>query len=108
MPGAPVLDSFALLSFLQDEPGSATVAALLEKAGHRQQPVHMTELSYAEIQSTIRRQNGEAAWRMVAGELAALPIEFHPIDRRLADFTADFRTRHNLSLASATTAALAK
>jgi uncharacterized protein len=108
MPGSAVLDSFALLSFLRDEPGGEKVATLLEKAGQREQPVHMTEVNYAETQYIIRRKDGDAAWRVVAGELAALPIEFHPADRRLADLAADFKSRFKLSLADAFAAGLAK
>lgn len=108
MPASPVLDSFALLSFLRDEPGAEKMATLLAKAGEREQPLHMTEVNYAEVQYIIRRKDGEAAWRMVAGELAALPIEFHPADRRLADQAAEFKTRFKLSLADAFAAALAK
>jgi predicted nucleic acid-binding protein len=108
MPASPVLDSFALLSFLRDESGGEKVAALLEKAGQREQPVQMTEVNYAEIQYIIRRKDGDAAWRVVASELPALPIEFHPADRRLADLAADFKTRFKLSLADAFAAALAK
>jgi uncharacterized protein with PIN domain len=76
MPASPVLDSFALLSFLRDEPGAEKVAALLEKAEHREQPLHMSEVNYAEVQYIIRRKDGEAAWRVAAGELAAQSIEF--------------------------------
>jgi uncharacterized protein len=108
MPASPVLDSFALLAFLRDEPGSDKVAAILEKAGTREQPVHMTEVNYAEVQYIVRRKDGEAAWRTVAGELVAMPIQFHPADRTLADIAADFKTRFKLSLADAFAAALAK
>ena len=44
----------------------------------------------------------------VAGELPALPIEFHPVTRALADVAADFKARYKLSLADAFAAALAK
>jgi len=108
MPASPVLDSFALLTFLRDEPGSDKVAALLEKAGTREQPVHMTEVNYAEVQYIVRRKDGDPAWRTVAGELLAMPIEFHPADRPLADIAADLKTRFKLSLADAFAAALAK
>jgi predicted nucleic acid-binding protein len=108
MPASPVLDSFALLAFLRDEPGSEQVAAILEKAGEREQPVHMTEVNYAEVQYIVRRKDGEAAWRVVSGELVAMPIEFHPADRQLADLAADFKTRYKLSLADCFAAALAK
>ena len=108
MPGAPVLDSHALLRLLRDEPGAEAVSLILEKAGQRDQPVHMTEVNYAEVQYTVRRRDGDAAWTAIANELRAAPIEFHAADRRLADMAADFKARHRISLADAFAAALAK
>jgi ribonuclease VapC len=108
MPAAPVLDSHALLKFLRDEPGAETVSLILEKAGQRDQPVHMTEVNYAEVQYMVRRKDGDAAWTAIANELRAAPIEFHPADRRLADMAADFKSRHKMSLTTAFAAALAK
>ncbi|HZM02707.1 MAG TPA: type II toxin-antitoxin system VapC family toxin [Candidatus Saccharimonadales bacterium] len=105
---APVLDSYALLALFRDEPGGGTVAALLERAGERDQPLHMTEVNYAEVQYMIRRKDGEAAWAAIAHELRAAPIEFHPITRRLSDLAADFKVRHKISLADAFAAALTK
>ena len=61
-----------------------------------------------EVQYTIRRKDGAGAWAAIAGELKAVPIEFHPADRRLADTAADFKARFKLSLADAFAAALAK
>jgi ribonuclease VapC len=108
MPAAPVLDSFALLALFRDEPGGETVAQILERAGQRDQPVHMTEVNYAEVQYIIRRKDGEAAWAAVANELKAAPIEFHPATRHLSDLAADFKARYKISLADAFAAALAK
>jgi len=108
MPAVPVLDSYALLALLRDEPGGETVGQLLERAGQRDQPVGMTEVNYAEVQYIIRRKDGDAAWAAVANELRAAPIEFHPVTRRLADLAADFKARYTLSLADACAAALAK
>ncbi len=108
MPAAQVLDSHALLALLRDEPGAEAVATILEKAGQRDHPVHMTEVNYAEVQYTIRRKDGDAAWATIAGELRAAPIEFHPADRRLADTAAEFKARFKISLADAFAAALAK
>ena len=108
MPAAQVLDSHALLALLRDEPGAEAVATILEKAGQRDQPVHMTEVNYAEVQYITRRKDGDAAWQTIAGELVAAPIQFHPADRRLADLAADFKSRFKISLADAFAAALAK
>ena len=108
MPAAPVLDSYALLALLRDEPGGESVSRILERAGQRDQPVHMTEVSYAEVQYIIRRKDGDAAWAAIANELKTAPIEFHPATRRLADLAAEFKARHKISLADAFAAALAK
>ena len=108
MPAAPVLDSFALLALFRDEPGGGTVADILERAGQRDQPVHMTEVNYAEVQYIVRMKDGDAAWAAIARELRAAPIEFHPADRRLADLAAGFKARYKISLAEAFAAALAK
>lgn len=108
MPAAPVLDSFALLAFLRGEAGDDQVAALLEKAGERDAPLHMTEVNYAEVKYIVIRRDGAARWAQVARDLPTLPIEFHPADRELADLAADFKSRVNFSLADAFAAALAK
>jgi ribonuclease VapC len=108
MTAAQVLDSYALLKLLRDEPGADAVAHILEKAGERDHPVHMTEVNYAEVQYMIRRKDGDVAWQTIAGELVAAPIQFHPADRALANTAADFKTRFEISLADAFAAALAK
>lgn len=108
MPAAQILDSHALLKFLRDEPGADMVAQILETAGERDQPVHMTEVNYAEVQYMIRRKDGDVAWHSIASELIAAPIEFHPADRRLADTAAMFKVRFKISLADAFAAALTK
>lgn len=108
MPASLVLDSYALLALLREEAGSEMVATLLETAGQRDQPVHMTEANYAEVQYIIRRKDGAAAWAGVADELQAAPIEFHSVDRRLADTAAELKARYRISLADAFAAALAK
>jgi predicted nucleic acid-binding protein len=108
MPAAQVLDSHALLKLLRDEPGADAVSRILEKAGERDYPVHMTEVNYAEVQYMIRRKDGDAAWQTIAGELVAAPIQFHPADRAMADTAANFKARFKISLADAFAAALAK
>jgi predicted nucleic acid-binding protein len=103
-----VLDSFALLAFLRGESGDEKVAALLERAGIRDEPLHMTEVNYAEVKYIVIRKDGQSRWDEVAGELPALPIEFHPATRALADMAADFKASYKLSLADAFAAALAR
>lgn len=103
-----VLDSFALLAFLRGEAGEDKVAALLERAGLRDEPVHMTEVNHAEVKYIVVRKDGADRWAEIAAELPALPIEFHPATRALSDLAADFKACYRLSLAAAFAAALAK
>ena len=108
MPSAPVLDSYALLTFLRGEPGEDLIAALLEKAGLRDAPLHMTEVNYAEVKYTVIRKDGPERLAEIARELPTLPIEFHAADHRLAELAADYKARFKISLADAFAAALAK
>ena len=107
MPGS-VLDSFALIAYLRDEPGADKVEGLLHKAATRHDPLHMTEVNYAEVQYIIIRKNGLAGWEAAAASLVSLPITFHPVTRELADIAARLKASHPISLAGAFAAALAK
>ena len=97
MPGS-VLDSFALIAYFRDEGGAHTVETLLHKAATRHEPLHMTEVNYAEVQYIIIRRNGLAGWQTVSERLVALPISFHPVTRELADMAARFKAWSRRSL----------
>ena len=105
---ATVLDSFALIAYFRGEPAGVPVKELLQKASRADKPVHMTEVNYAEVKSMILRKDGADGWKAAARVLVALPIEFHPADRELADVAGDLKSRFSLSLAGAFAAALAK
>ena len=107
MPGS-VLDSFALIAYLRDEAGADKVENLLHKAATRHEPLHMTEVNYAEVQYIIIRKNGLAGWETAAASLVSLPITFHPVTRELADIAARLKASHRISLADAFASALAK
>ena len=103
---AYVLDSFALLAYLQGEPAGKIVQGLLEDARVLGASIHMTEINYMEVKYILIRARGEAAWRREAPQFAALPITYHPCDRTLADAAVKFKIRYALSPADACAAAL--
>jgi len=105
---AKVLDSFALIAYFRDEPGAAIVENLLLNAGKKDNPLHMTDVDYAEVKYSIVRKDGAHAWEEAAKVLQGLPIDFHPTTREMADDAADFKGRFKMSLADAFAAALAK
>src|SRR5207253_10300952 len=102
------LDSFALITYFRDEAGADKVETLLHNAAIRHEPLHMTEVNYAEVQYIIIRKNGVAGWESIADHLVSLPITFHPVTRELADTAARFKAAHRISLADAFAAALSK
>lgn len=108
MPASQVLDSYALIAYFRDEPGGETVERLLTKAASSERQIHMTEANYAEVKYTLIRKDGPEAWEASSRILAGLPIEFHPVTRRLADTAAEYKSAHKMSLADAFAAALAK
>ena len=107
MPGS-VLDSFALITYFRDEAGADKVEALLHNAAIRHEPLHMTEVNYAEVQ--IHHYSQEWNDGMGIGRcppcLAANYV--HPVTRELADTAARLKAAHRISLADAFAAALAK
>lgn len=105
---ATVLDSYALLAYFRGEETAGAVRDLLHKAATSDRPLHMTEVSYAEVKYTLAKKDGARAWEQAADILKSLPVEFHPAGRALAETAADFKTRFRISLADAFAAALAK
>jgi len=103
-----VLDSHALLAFFRGEDVAVQVKDLLYKAASTDRPLHMTEVNYAEVKYMLVKKDGGDAWKQAADILTSLPIEFHPVDRQLADFAADLKARHKISVAAAFAAALTK
>jgi predicted nucleic acid-binding protein len=107
MPGR-VLDSFALIAYFRDEPGGEAMENLLVAAGKKNNPLHMSDVNYAEVKYSIVKKEGAEAWRGAAKVLQGLPIDFHATNRVVADIAADFKARFKISLADAFAAALAK
>lgn len=103
-----VLDSFALIAYFRDEPGAEVVENLLVTAGEKDNPLHMTDVNYAEVKYSIVKKYGVKEWTEAAKILQGLPLEFHSTNRALADTAADFKARFKISLADAFAAALAK
>jgi ribonuclease VapC len=107
-PRAYVLDSFALLTFLQDEPGADRVAELLEAAGQGELKLYLSVLNLAEVvYRTVRAYGLERAMAVLA-RLEELPLEVVEVDRGLALEAALVKGRHAVAFADCLAAALAR
>jgi ribonuclease VapC len=105
---AYVFDSYALVAYLQDEPGAGDVEALLGQAAEQGITIHMSLINLGEVTYLVERRHGAIRCQDVLSALATFPIEFEEVtfDRVLA--AARVKARWPLSYADAFVVALAR
>ena len=105
-----VLDSWALMAFLYDEPAAADVESLLLKAAAEKHHLCLCVVNWGEIYYSVARADGEAAAEERAAHLASLAIEIVPVseDLRLIREAAKLKAKYRMSYADCFAAALAK
>jgi uncharacterized protein with PIN domain len=84
MPSGFVLDSFALMALLQDEPGAERVQALLEGAGRGEHELYMSVVSLGEVMYTIEDRRGVEAAQQTLAFIDQSPVQLMDVDRPLA------------------------
>jgi len=107
-----VLDSHALMVFLEKEPGYEKVQSLLVAAVEKDQPLLMSVINWAEIHYIVLRELGEQKAREIDRVIMAMPIELVEVDLSLARQAARFKAFKKMACGPAVTrgfaAALAK
>ena len=105
-----VLDSWALMAFLHDEPGAEEVEKLLLKAAQETHKLLLCVVNWGEIYYSIARAEGVAVAEQKAADLATLAIELVPVDAdlKLVREAAKFKAAKKMSYADCFAAALAK
>ena len=105
-----VLDSWALLAFLQDEPSAGEVEKLLVGAAENKLRLLLGVINWGEIYYAIARAESEAAAERNMRELASLGIELIPVEKDLflVREAAKLKAKHRMSYADCFAAALAK
>lgn len=71
-----VLDSFALLAYLQEEAGVAYVDGLLNDARHRRVKLSMHEVNVGEVYYWLFRRQGEETANYLYAQMRAYPVAF--------------------------------
>lgn len=108
MPTSIVVDSFALLAFLKQEPGYKEVAELLRHAADGQMRVGVTAVNLGEVWYALARFRLEAEADRIVADLTDLGIEVVDADWALSRQAAAYKKPGGLSLADCYAAALAK
>jgi predicted nucleic acid-binding protein len=102
-----LLDTSALLTLRDDEPGADQVAALLAEAREDRVRCLGCFITLMEITYRVWRDEGEAAGRLAHEQCLALPIEWVHESPALLKLAAEIKARYPLSLADAWIAASA-
>ena len=104
---AYVLDTSALLTLRDDEPGAERVAQLLVQAQRGEAQVLGCFVSLMELLYRVWRDESEVAGRLAYEQCLALPIEWVHETPELLVKAAEIKASHLLSLADAWIAATA-
>ncbi|NLJ37403.1 MAG: type II toxin-antitoxin system VapC family toxin [Candidatus Atribacteria bacterium] len=103
-----VLDSFAVLAYLQAEKGAQQVKELLHQAANGQLTVLMTVINLGEVYYITSRVYGQERAEEVLAMLKHLPIKLVVVDEKLALEASRIKAKHPLSYADAFAVTLAQ
>lgn len=103
-----VLDSFALLAYLTDEPAAAQIETLIEDAGQNKRRLLLPLINLGEILYNTERRGGMDKAQDTLALIQQLPIEIVPADEKSVFAAAHIKASHALSYADAFVVALAQ
>lgn len=103
-----MLDSFAILSYLQHERGAETVRDLFLQAKNENQFLLISAVNWAEVRCQVKRKIPDATWHEICNRLLVLPIHIAPVDKTLAELAGEIKMSQKMSLADCFVVALAK
>jgi ribonuclease VapC len=105
---AYVLDTWAVIAYLEDEPSGAQVEELIASAHEEQIPIYMSVVNVGEVWYTFAREISEEEADASVKALRDLRIQFEDADWILTQEAARFKSKNKMSYADAFAAALAK
>lgn len=105
---AYVLDTWAVIAYLEDEPSGEQVEDLIATAHEEQIPIYMSVVNVGEVWYTMAREISEDEANASVKSLRDLRIQFEDADWEIAQEAARFKSQHKMSYADAFAAALTK
>ncbi|MGH8482365.1 MAG: type II toxin-antitoxin system VapC family toxin [Nevskiaceae bacterium] len=104
---AYVLDSWAVLAYLEDEPSGEAVANLIVEAHENGQPIYLSVVNAGEVWYILAREVSEAEANQAIDQLRHLGIEMVDATWQIARAAAGFKVKGKISYADCFAAALA-
>jgi len=102
-----VLDTWAMLAYLDGEPAAHDVRQVLRNARRKRVSVLFSIINYGESLCVIEREQGLQQARRAVGIIDQLPLHVVPADRALVFAAAHVKARYPISYADAFSVALA-
>jgi predicted nucleic acid-binding protein len=96
-----VLDTSALLTLRDDEPGADTVADLLYLAQRGDDVCLASFMTQMELLYRVWRDEGEAAGRLALEQCMAMPIVWVQVEQPLLEKAAEIKATHRISVVDA-------
>ena len=103
-----VLDAFALMAFLQDEPGAQLVEDLILQAQIGKINLSVCVVNLGEVWYSISRAVSVTVAERYIQQIQGMPIEVADVDWSLTRQAAMYKAKGNISYADCFAAALAK
>jgi predicted nucleic acid-binding protein len=103
-----VLDSYALMAYLGDEPGRARLEKVLEEAKDGRCKFLLCMINFGEVLYMTERHRGLVKAQKVQALIESLPIDLVDASRNLVLDAAHIKANHTLSYADAFVVALAQ
>jgi predicted nucleic acid-binding protein len=100
-PAAYVLDSFALLAYLEGEPGMVRVRSVLDGAAAHRHTVYLSLINLGEALYITERKRGLVDARRTLGAVDQLPLEIVGVSRSTVLAAAHIKARFPIAYADA-------
>ena len=103
-----VLDSFALISYIEGEKGAKIVANILKEALTDKAEIFMSVINWGEIYYIVLREQGKEVAELYLKTINRYPIKIVDVDKSLTLEAANVKAFNKMSYANAFAVALAK
>jgi len=107
-PKAIVLDSWAVMAYLEDEPSAEKIANTIADAHDEGTPLMMTVVNAGEVWYIVARRRSSGDADRALQWLREIGVRFIDADWPLTKIAAGFKTKGNISYADCYAAALAR
>jgi predicted nucleic acid-binding protein len=94
-----VLDSFALLAYLQDEPVAARIEKLLDSAEKEKCRLFLSMINLGEILYITERRGGVVKAQDALALFRQLPVQIAPVNEQVVFAAAHIKANHAISYA---------